>query len=116
MDPDRERMYSLQSEVCKAMGNPHRLAILDFLRDGEMTVGAISEALGRSISNTSQHLTVLKSAGMVKCRKEGTTCHYRVSSPAIFKAFDCMENVLLEGAAEKTAHLEYLQGRSRQEG
>ena len=116
MDPDRERMYSLQSEVCKAMGNPHRLAILDFLRDGEMTVGELSEALGRSISNTSQHLTVLKSAGMVKCRKEGTTCHYRVSSPAIFKAFDCMENVLLEGAAEKTANLAFLQERNQQEG
>lgn len=109
MDGEKERMYRLHAEVCKAMGNPHRLAILDLLRDGEMTVGGLSNALGRTISNTSQHLTVLKSAGMVRCRKDGTTCHYSVSSPAIFTAFDCMGKIILEGTAEKAAHRRYLQ-------
>jgi len=109
MNAKQERMYRLHAEVCKAMGNPHRLAILDLLRSGEMTVGELTEALGRSISNTSQHLTVLKSAGMVRCRKEGTTCYYSVSSPAIFTAFDCMGKILLEGTAEKAEHRKFLQ-------
>jgi ArsR family transcriptional regulator len=101
-------MYRLHSEVCKAMGHPSRLAILDLLREGEVTVGALSEALGRSISNTSQHLSVLKSAGLVTCRKEGTTCYYQVSTPAIFKAFDCMGEILFEGSRDQADHRDYL--------
>lgn len=108
MEANRERMYRLHSDICKAMGHPSRLAILDMLREGEVTVGALSEALERSISNTSQHLSVLKSAGLVACRKEGTTCYYRVSTPAIFKAFDCMGEILMEGTQERADHREYM--------
>ncbi len=108
MEATRERMYRLHSDVCKAMGHPSRLAIIDLLREGEVTVGALSEALGRSISNTSQHLSVLKSAGLVKCRKEGTTCYYRVSTQVIYKAFDCMGEIIFEGSKDRAAHREYL--------
>ena len=83
MEPDRERMYRLHAEVCKALANPQRLAIIDLLRAGEVPVGEHADSLGRSISNTSQHLAVLKGAGLVKCRKEGTTCYYSASTPKI---------------------------------
>ena len=109
MEPDRQRMYQYHSEVCKAMANPQRLAILDILREGEVTVGDIAAELDRSISNTSQHLAVLKSARLVRCRKEGTTCYYRVSTPAIFTAFDCMAKIIVEGMADRAEHREYLQ-------
>ena len=109
MENERQRMYRLHAEVLKAMGNAHRLAIIDLLREGERPVGDIAESVGLSISNTSQHLTVLKSAGIVRRRKEGTTCYYRVSAPTIFQAFDCLGKVLLEGSEEEVAHREYLQ-------
>jgi len=108
VEADRERMYRLHSDVCKAMGHPSRLAIIDLLRDGELAVGDLTAALGRSISNTSQHLSVLKSAGLVACRKEGTTCYYRVATPAIYKVFDCMGEILMEGTSERAEHREYL--------
>ncbi len=108
MEPDRERMYRLHAEVCKAMANPQRLAIIDLLRAGEVPVGELADALGRSISNTSQHLAVLKSARLVKCRKEGTTCYYSAFTPKIFKAFECMAEILYEGTSEAAEHREYL--------
>ncbi|MFO7768261.1 MAG: metalloregulator ArsR/SmtB family transcription factor, partial [bacterium] len=66
MDAEKERMYQLHSEICKAMANPHRLALVDALRDGEKAVGDLAEELDLTVSNTSQHLSVLKSAGIVK--------------------------------------------------
>jgi DNA-binding transcriptional ArsR family regulator len=109
MEPDRERMYRLHAEVCKALANPQRLAIIDLLRSGEVSVGEIAEVLGRSISNTSQHLAVLKSSGLVRCRKEGTTCYYSVSTRKVFKAFECLGEILYEGTAERAEHREYLE-------
>ncbi|MFC1595373.1 ArsR/SmtB family transcription factor [Gemmatimonadota bacterium] len=111
MDPDHQRMYQYYSEVCKAMSNPQRLAIIDILRKGEVPVGGLADHLGRSISNTSQHLAVLKSARLVKCRKEGTTCYYSVSTPAIFKAFDCMAQIIFDGMTDRAEHREYLKSQ-----
>jgi ArsR family transcriptional regulator len=108
MDTDRKRMYQYYSEVCKAMANPQRLGIIDILRQGEIPVSELANQLGRSISNTSQHLAVLKSARLVKCRKEGTTCYYSVSTPAIFKAFDCMAQIIFDGMTDRAEHREYL--------
>ncbi|MFC1499534.1 ArsR/SmtB family transcription factor [Candidatus Zixiibacteriota bacterium] len=111
MDPDRQRLYQYYSEVCKAMSNPQRLAIIDILRQGEVPVGNLADQLGRSISNTSQHLAVLKSARLVKCRKEGTTCYYSVSTPAIFKAFDCMAQIIFDGMTDRAENREYLKSQ-----
>jgi len=108
MKSEKERMYQLHAEICKAMGNPHRLALLDALRHGEKAVGDLAEELGLTVSNTSQHLSVLKAAGIVKRRKDGTTCYYRVATEAIFDAFDCMGRIMLEGHEEEAEHLEYL--------
>lgn len=116
MDTDRTRMYNLHADICRAMSNPHRLALLDLLRDGEQTVGDLADEAGLTVSNTSQHLSVLKSAGIVKRRKEGTTCYYRVASEAIFQAFDCMARILLEGSEDEAKHREYLKKHVLAEG
>ena len=108
MKAEKERMYQLHSEICKAMANPHRLALLDALRNGEKAVSDLADELDLTVSNTSQHLSVLKSAGIVKRRKDGTTCFYRVASEAIFQAFDCMGKILLEGREDEVQHMEYL--------
>jgi len=112
MESQLLRMYRMHAEVLKAMGNPHRLGILDHLRDGEATVGDLAAAMGLTISNASQHLSVLKSANIVRRRKEGTTCYYRVSTPTIFQAFDCMGKFLLESTQDEAEHREYLKSRA----
>ena len=63
MDRERWRLYELQAEVIQAAGHPIRLAILEFLQDGERCVCDIAAAVGAGRSNVSRHLAVLLKAG-----------------------------------------------------
>ncbi|ALA67420.1 ArsR/SmtB family transcription factor [Corynebacterium lactis] len=62
--------------VLRLMADKTRLSILALLHDGEMSVGAIAEELGRPVPAVSQHLAKLRMANMVQTRKEGTSCFY----------------------------------------
>jgi DNA-binding transcriptional ArsR family regulator len=55
-----------------------RIRLLDRLRDGEATVGELSEAIGASQQNVSKHLTMLADAGILGRRKEGNRVYYRI--------------------------------------
>jgi len=64
----------------KLMANPHRLMILCHLLDRELSVGELNEHLPLSQSALSQHLAVLRKAGLVKTRREQQTIHYSLAS------------------------------------
>ena len=72
----------LQSKVCaeklKALSEPMRLRIFDFLRDGEKTVSEIAENLKEEVVNISHHLNILFHAGLVERSKQGRFVHYRL--------------------------------------
>ncbi len=89
-------IYELQAEISKTLAHPIRLAILHTLRDGERTVNDLTETLGASQSNISQHLALLRKAEIVQTRKAGATVYYRLSSPKISQACDMVREVLLE--------------------
>ena len=61
-----------------------RIRLLDHLRDGEATVGELSEALAASQQNVSKHLAVLADAGVLGRRKEGNRVYYRIVDESIF--------------------------------
>ena len=63
------------------MANPKRLLILCKLAEGEMSVGAMVDALDLSQSALSQHLAKLRTAGMVATRRDGQTIYYRIEDP-----------------------------------
>jgi DNA-binding transcriptional ArsR family regulator len=65
-----------------------RLAILHALHDGEMTVSALSTAVGSSQPNVSKHLRVLVGAGMVARREQGATTWCRIADPLVFRLCD----------------------------
>ncbi|WP_229235130.1 metalloregulator ArsR/SmtB family transcription factor [Candidatus Methanoliparum sp. LAM-1] len=67
------------------MGDPCRLAILKFLREGEYCVCEIMIALNRPQSSISHHLSILKDAGLVKERKDGKWSYYRLSEGAVIE-------------------------------
>lgn len=77
-----------KAEILKALGQPTRLRIMEYLRDGERCVCEIFPAIGGQQSNVSRHLAVLKQAGLVSDRREGVSIFYRVKDPAIFKILD----------------------------
>jgi len=94
-------IYGLQAEITKTMAHPLRLAILHRLKDGEITVNELSEYLGVSQSNVSQHLALMRQRQIVKTRKAGATVYYSVSSPKISQACDMVREVLLEQLRQK---------------
>jgi DNA-binding transcriptional ArsR family regulator len=75
----QDRLQSSQcAEKFKALGEPLRLRIVDFLRDGARSVGEISEALGQEIVTVSHHLGILYQAEIVEREKQGRFVIYRL--------------------------------------
>ncbi|HYO43459.1 MAG TPA: metalloregulator ArsR/SmtB family transcription factor [Candidatus Limnocylindrales bacterium] len=92
-DPDHER-YRLHAELCKVLTDPKRLALLDALRTDDRSVGELAEAIGATLANTSQHLAVMRSAGLVEGHRDGTTVRYRIAEPAITAACDIVHGIV----------------------
>ena len=92
---DRQ-LYELHAAICQTLANPKRLEIIDRLRDGEIPVSELAEAMGISQANLSQHLAVMRQKGIVTTRREGLSVYYRLSNPKIIRACDLMRQVLLE--------------------
>lgn len=86
--------YQLHAEICKVLTDPKRLMLLDALRAGDRTVGELAEAIGVALPNASQHLAVLRVAGLVDGRRSGTTVHYRLAEPAIVEACDVIDGIV----------------------
>ena len=72
-----------QAEILKALGQPTRLKIVDFLHDGERCVCEIFPAIGEEQSNTSRHLNLMVSSGILFRRKEGVKIFYALKHPEI---------------------------------
>ena len=94
-------IYELQAEISKTLSHPLRIAILHCLKVGEKTVNELTQTLGVSQSNVSQHLAILRQRQIVKTRKEGSNIYYRVASPKISQACDMVREVLLEQLDQK---------------
>lgn len=90
----RLELYRQHADVCKVLTDPKRLMLLDMLRAGERSVGELAEAIGASLANVSQHLAVLRSAGLVEGRRVGTTVVYRLVEPAIADACDIIHAIV----------------------
>lgn len=92
-------IYDLQAEICSALASPVRLQILDLLSTGEKTASELLEVLKIPKANLSQHLAVLKDAGIVHARKEGLFQYMSLSLPKIKDACALVRSVLLEKIA-----------------
>lgn len=108
----QDRISEMHAEICKTLGSSVRIEILTCLRNGERTVGQVSQELGLRQANVSQHLAVLRQRQVVMTRREGTSVFYRVSNPKIIEACRLMREVLLEQLKE-AQKLTVLAGRSR---
>ena len=89
-----KQIFELQAEFCKGLSDPKRLMILHELTTGEKSVGELSETLGLKQSNTSQHVGVLRKAGIIVPRRDGNTVYYRLVSSSIADACDLVRQVI----------------------
>jgi ArsR family transcriptional regulator len=93
-------LHELHARVCKAIADPKRLLIINELRDGELSVGDLCEALELSQSNVSQHLAILRERGVVSSRREGTSVIYALRGRKVLQAVDLLREFLAEDLTE----------------
>lgn len=101
-EKQRETLYRLQAEICRVLGHPRRLAILDLLADGEKSNAELLRALRASKANLSQHLAVMKQAGLVRARRNGRETSYSLTFPEIKDACRLTRDVLSQRLLEST--------------
>ncbi|MBI5472310.1 MAG: winged helix-turn-helix transcriptional regulator [Ignavibacteriae bacterium] len=94
-------IFGLHAEVCKTLSHPKRLEILSILRDDEMAAGDIVNKMKISKANVSQHLTLMRNAGILEARRDGVNIYYRISSPKVIQACDLMREVLMDNHTKK---------------
>lgn len=81
-------IYQIQAQLFKTLMHPTRLAILEMLRNGEQCVCHMEAVFGLRQAHISQHLMVLRDAGLVADRRDGWNIFYRVIRPEIFQVID----------------------------
>jgi DNA-binding transcriptional ArsR family regulator len=91
---DGHEVYERQAVICKAFANPTRLHLIELLARGERWASELQKGLGISKANLSQHLAILKSAGVVSTRREGKQLHCGIAMPEVKQATAVLRNLL----------------------
>jgi DNA-binding transcriptional ArsR family regulator len=84
----------LQAEVLKTLASPRRLEIVHRLAQGPCEVRRLAEDLKLSQPNVSQHLAVLRAAGLVDAERDGREVRYSLTDPDVVVACSVMRGVL----------------------
>jgi ArsR family transcriptional regulator len=106
MQERERRRCELQAGVLKALAHPIRLAIIQFLSEGERCVCDIVEHVGTSQSNISKHLSIMRGVGILSDRKEGLSVYYELKMPCALKFFGCVRDIMESQLTERSAALQ----------
>jgi rhodanese-related sulfurtransferase/DNA-binding HxlR family transcriptional regulator len=79
----KDALFDAFAGVAKALGNGRRAEIVDLLAQGPRSVESIADEIDQSVANTSHHLRLLASSGLVRTTKDGTKVIYRLASPSV---------------------------------
>ncbi|MBN1817801.1 MAG: winged helix-turn-helix transcriptional regulator [Sedimentisphaerales bacterium] len=97
---ERQFLYARQADIFKAVAHPLRIAVMDFLRNGEQCVCDITRFVGSEQSNVSRHLSLMVAAGVLESRKQGLKVLYKIKTPCILNCFSCIIDVIRTQAEE----------------
>ena len=100
MDEKKRILFEKQAEIAKAISHPLRIAVIEYLKEGEQCVCDIATYVGSERSNVSRHLSVMVNAGVLSYRKEGLKVFYKLKTPCIVDFFTCVTRVLKQQAKE----------------
>ncbi len=90
----KDDLFDAFAHVAKALGNGRRAELIDVLVQGERHVDELAAEIGQSLANTSFHLRVLASSGLVTTRRAGTRIYYRVASPRVVELWITLRDVV----------------------
>ncbi|MBI4136491.1 metalloregulator ArsR/SmtB family transcription factor [Candidatus Roizmanbacteria bacterium] len=97
-----EQVFKLHAKLLKALAHPKRLEIIQLLRDQELSVTDIQTMLDLPQANLSQHLMILRDAGVTNTRKEGKNIYYSIAHSNFIKASDLMREILVKQYKDST--------------
>lgn len=89
----KDALFQQLARATKAMASPRRLEIIDLLAQGERSVEEIASLCGLSVANASQHLQALRSALLVRVRRDGLRAYYSLSDDAVFRAWQTIRDL-----------------------
>jgi ArsR family transcriptional regulator len=101
-------IYALKADFFRVLGHPVRVRLLQLLREGEQSVGALQDSLELDSSGTSQHLSALRKQGLVVSRKQGTSVYYRVRDPRTLELLELAKQIISGALEENQALLDEL--------
>jgi rhodanese-related sulfurtransferase len=105
-------LFDAFARAAKALASGRRIELVDVLANGERTVEALAGEVGLSVANTSQHLQILRQAGLVSSRREGTSVHYQLAGPEVFELWRTLRTLAASRLAEvERLAVAYLGGR-----
>ena len=110
--PQQDALRTFKAQVFQALGHPTRIAILEALRDGEMTAGQLMSRVQVEQANLSQHLAVLRARQVVANRKAGNQVFYALRDPVIGQVLDLLRQYFYSHLNDTLAML----GELEQEG
>jgi len=100
-------LQQFKADLFKAMANPIRIRILEELRLGHsLTVGELQQRVQVEHSNVSQHLSIMRSHGLVSSSREGTNVRYTVVNPEIFQLMDVARAIFEKQLQQQAKMLE----------
>jgi ArsR family transcriptional regulator len=86
----QDALRRFKADIFQALAHPTRIAILELLRDGELSAGKLIEKLVLEQANVSQHLAILRAKQLVSTRKVGNQVFYSVRDPIIIEVLNLM--------------------------
>ena len=89
-----DALYEMQADVLKTLANPRRLEIIHRLANGPSDVGRLAAEMGIAQPNLSQHLALMRTAGIVEGSRVGREVRYRLTDDDIMAACNLMRRVL----------------------
>ena len=96
----KQALFDEFAGVAKALSSGRRAEIIDLLANGERSVDSIATEIETSIANSSQHLQILRRAGLVSSRRQGTSIIYRLASPEVVNLWRSLQRVAKDRVAE----------------
>jgi rhodanese-related sulfurtransferase len=96
----KQALFDEFARVGKALASGRRIELLDVLANGERTVEGLARQLGLSVANASQHLQVLRQAGLVSTRRDGNSIYHRLATPEVFELWRALRALASSRLAE----------------
>ena len=95
-----------RARILKALAHPSRMFIVDKLSEQPHCVCELTAMIGADTSTVSKHLSILRDAGIIADRKQGTTVYYSLEAPCILRFIGCVEQVIEQNIQKQLASLQ----------